>query len=123
MATIAAVAAAGFQLAGGIQANREARRQAKIASSEAEEKARFSERQTKRFRSKQLVNFLKSGVTLEGTPTDVLTDTERLGALEAASIRGAGAARAKTLKAQGRQALFQGIGGGIGSSAKFIGNS
>jgi hypothetical protein len=120
-----AVGQAGLQVVGGIQANREARRQSRIAKAEAEERAQARARDVKKFRARQMVNFLKSGVTLEGTPTDVLTETEKLGAQEVSSIRGAGRERARTLRAQGRQALFSGISGALrtGSQAAIAGGS
>lgn len=61
--------------------------------------------------------FLKSGVTLEGSPLLVLEETRREGAEEVAAIRAGGESRAKTLRAQGRSALIGGFLSGAGDIA------
>lgn len=109
----AAAVSIGGSVIGGLQANKESKRQARIARAEAEERAKASERRTDKIRSQQLVGFLKSGVRIAGTPEEVLAETEQLGAEEAASIRRSGEATARGLRAQGRQALFSGISSGF----------
>lgn len=106
----------GAQLIGGVQASRESKRQAARARAEAEERARESERETRRLRARQVTGFLKSGVLLEGTPLEVLEETELLGAEDAAAIRAGGQARARQLRAEGRSRLIGGIGGAAGSA-------
>ena len=105
------VASAGSQILGGIQANRQARKEAARARAEAEVRAKESERETRKLKARQITGFLKSGVLLEGTPLEVLEETELLGAQDAAAIRTGGAASASRLRAQGRQRLIGGIGG------------
>lgn len=118
-------AAAGFegvsQLYGGVEANKQARKQAKIIEREAEEKAEAHAKNVSRFEASQKVGFLKSGVTLEGSPMLVLEDTRREGAKEVEAIRRTGRAQAESLRDQGRVALIQGILGGGASFSKAAG--
>lgn len=123
------VASAFLQVGGGLAARKEADRQAvealrqgDIARQEAEAEAQRRRREVKQTKSKQLVGFLKSGVSLEGTPFAVLQETERLGAEEVSAIRRAGferqrafGAQARALRVSGRQQLLTGISGAVGT--------
>lgn len=123
--TAASAVSAGAQLIGGFQASREAsvqqdiaRESARQAQIESEERAKAEERESEKLRSRQLVGFLKSGVLLEGTPLQVLEETERLGVEDVEAIRRGGAARAQQFERQGqiaaqtgRARLFSGIAG------------
>lgn len=137
----ATVVSAGASIAGGIQANREAKAQSKFAKQqaglaeqaaaqariEAQEKMAESERQTQKLRSRQLVGFLKSGVLLEGTPLDVFEETELLGRQDVAALERQGNAQATQFqqqafgyRRQGSAALQTGrarLVSGIGSAA------
>lgn len=114
LATALTGLAAGAQLLGGLSARQESKRQARVAQIEAEEKARERKRESERLKKRQLVGFLKSGVTLEGTPELLLRETEELGREDVAAIRRTGRAQAQGARAQGRQALISGIGGAAG---------
>ena len=141
---VALAAAAIGSVVGGIQQSNAASDQAKIAERnqqqaqeaakqsriEAGERADISRRDTQRLKSKQLVGFLSSGVRLEGTPLDVLAETERLGEEDVQSILRGGEARASEFGAQaanfglqgdiartkGRGALIGGLTQGIGKA-------
>lgn len=126
---VGSVVSAGLGVAGAIQANRQASAQRQVAEQaarqaqfEAEERAKARARDVKRLRSRQLVGFLKSGVALEGTPLDVLEETERLGEEDVAAIRRGGQARAGQFRQQaelasaaGRSRLLSGLTGAFAS--------
>lgn len=114
-------AGAGLNIAGGIQANREARRQARIAREEAAEQAAARRQEVDRFKSKQIVSFLKSGVELQGTPLAVLDETEREGQKEVSSILRAGQERSRALRLEGRTRLLQGLSSGLSTGAQALG--
>lgn len=118
MAEAALVASAALQVVGGIQANKQAKKEARIAEAESEERAQSRIRDTRRARSRQLVGFLKSGVRLQGSPFDILDETVELGAQDVRAIRQTGAAQARQFRNVGRQRLIGGIGGGVGSLSK-----
>lgn len=127
------------QVAGGIFAASEASRQQRAAEEaaaaaaeqsrlEAEDQARAAEREAKKLKARQLVGFLKSGVQLEGTPLQVLEETERLGEEDLAALRRRseaqqrqfllqGQARGAAAAATGRARLFSGIGSGLSTIA------
>ena len=55
---------------------------------------------------------------LEGTPQEILAETEKLGAEDIAEIERAEKRQIQSLEAQGRAALLSGVAAGIGSFAK-----
>lgn len=133
----ASLASAGLSVAGGLRAQSESERQAaeairqgKLAAQEAEIEAERREEEIDKFKSQQLVGFLKSGVQIAGTPEEVLAETERLGAEEVAAIRRSGLAsqsafgsQARQLQASGRQQLLSGIASGVGSVGRGFGSA
>lgn len=86
--------------------------------------------QADNFKADQKLAYLKSGVTLEGSPLDVLDETARQATENINAIRSRGRAQqldadaegAATL-AQGRGALIGGLAGGISSMARASYNS
>ena len=136
---LAALAAAAVSSAvGGVQANKEAKKQAvkteAMSNLAAEEEARASSkealavgRDAESTRRRQVVSFLKSGVDLTGSPLMVMEATRRAGlsnveetlrsgSMSASTRRIEGRLQADALKASGRQAFIQGIGGGLSSA-------
>ena len=65
--------------------------------------ARYAE-ETRGFKAEQAVRFLKSGVTLEGSPLEILDETTRVASENIAAMRSKGEAEARALRAQGREA-------------------
>jgi len=138
-AIIASVVSAGASIAGGVSANKEAKRQAATAEAEAnmraEETARMGVREANAVgieaestRRRQKLAYLKSGVDLSGSPLMVMEATRRNGldnveeTLRASSYGAAaqiqeGRSQARALKSSGRQALISGIGNAAGSAA------
>lgn len=115
MQILGGAAGATTELVEGSAAVREAKRQQKInemaaqqTEKETEERIAESERQTKRLTATQLTNFLKSGVALQGTPTDIFAQTQRLGVQDVAALRRSGEAQSRTLRAEGRRLRRQG---------------
>lgn len=120
-------------IAGGASANAEAKRQAQLATFQAQEQGKEAARLAQRdatliaeeadsTRRRQKVAYMKSGVTLEGSPLLVMEGTRARGqqnveeALQAGGA-GVGAAmtegriRAQNVRAQGRQAFISGLTG------------
>jgi len=137
MVTALAAVAAASGIYGGIQAQKEGDKQARLAESAAAERATETRRQTERSaeieqrnidqtEDRQRLNYLASGVTLEGSPLLKLEETRRLGAENIDEIQKAGEAgakaqltegrtRAQAAKSTGRQALISGITGAAGT--------
>lgn len=121
--------AAGF--AGQDAAGREAdllNQQGLIARSEAEAEAERVGTQNRKFKKVQKLAFLKSGVSLFGSPLLVLEETEREGQKEVDAIRRRGFAqqtlfgrKAKIARGKGRQALIGGFTGALKSGLSFFG--
>jgi len=105
-----------------------------MANLAAEEEARASSkealavgREAESVRRRQVVSFLKSGVDLTGSPLMVMEATRRAGlsnveetlrsgSLSASTRRIEGRMQADALKASGRQAFVQGIGGALSNA-------
>lgn len=139
VATAIALAAAGAAVFGGLQAQKESKKQANLAIEQSRLAAAETQRQTDRQVSlenrniqettdRQRIAYLASGVTLEGSPLLKLEETRRLGAENITEISQAGKATsdaqlaegritAQRAKASGRQALLSGITGAARSSA------
>lgn len=90
------------------------------ADAEAE---RYGE-QARDFKAQQALRFLKSGVTLSGSPLDVLDETARVASENISAIRARGSAdqlemdnQAAIARGSGRSALLKGITGGFGKLA------
>lgn len=131
MAAAAALfaASAGLDLVSGVMGYLASKDMASIAYSradmirgEAEANAqRYAEKATAD-RAQQKVMFLASGVTLQGSPIDVLDKSAQLASENIAAIRMQGAAEALDMEQQGKQAEIAGrnalIGGLTGGLAK-----
>lgn len=104
-----AVVGGGASILGGVSANNQAKKQAKLIQTQTEENATEELFQGKRFMEAQKVAFAKSGVKLKGSPLLVMQETIDRSEANADRIRRAGYAEASLMKQQGRQALFSGV--------------
>jgi hypothetical protein len=91
---------------------------------EAEADAVRYQEQAENFKASQALAYLKSGVTLEGSPLDVLDETARVTAENLSAIRARGAAQqqeymseATLTRGRGRAALLGGITGAAKTAA------
>ncbi len=130
LAIIGTAVAAGGEIYQGISEAQAAEEQANIVGKQASESARERKRQIQRLASKQKVSFLKSGVSLEGTPIDILSETFNIGQQDINAILETGRSQQRALIKGGRDALiggftkaigtgltgFQQFGGGFGGS-------
>ncbi len=122
------------EVAGGITATTAAEQeadrldqQAQLINAEAQEEALRVSKERERFRKKQKLAFLKSGVTLAGSPLLILEETKRESAKEVEAIRRRGRAglffgqlQARQTKALGRSKLIGSIVGTAGSTTTSI---
>jgi len=106
----------------------EATRQANLRQQEREQQARAEARENIALEKRQKLSFLKSGVSLEGSPLLLLAETRRKGTenvaailktgqTEATSLLRAGTFQSNQLKSRGRQALIGGLTKGVGTAA------
>lgn len=118
-ALIAATAlSVGSNVFSGIQANKEAKKQAQLTQQQADLSAAEELKQGKRYRNRQAVAYLKSGVAIDqGSPLLAMQETLDTAATNARNIRDTGAAQASIIKKQGRNALISGLIGGTQSIA------
>lgn len=139
VAAIAAAATAASSIIGGIQAQSAAEEQSALALQQAgasaaeQERLAFKEAQVEQetadtARKRQKLAYLKSGVSLAGSPLLVMEETRRKGAENVEEILKAGEAgsnaalaegriQASQIKSSGRQAFARGITGGMGQIA------
>lgn len=130
-------------IVGGMQQNAAAQQQANYAQAQgilqAEESVRQSAAQAQQeadaaddARRKQKLAYLKSGVSLEGSPLLMMEETRLRGERNVNEITTAGGyasaaaiqegrTRAQNYKASGRQAFMSGLGKGLGSASSFAG--
>lgn len=113
----AAAASAVFKLGGGIMAMNEANKQAKFAIQDSKRDAKDEAENVQSQISKNFVEYAKAGVALEGSPMFVINKNIDTGRQNIGRILESGRRQSKSLKAQGRAALFSAIGGAAGSVA------
>lgn len=135
---------AGMSVMGGMQQKSAADQQATNAMASAELRGKEQARQTSEqavqakqdaesFRKEQKLRFLKSGVSLEGSPFLAMEETRRRGqenvnqiieggASGVASTMSEGRTRASSLKQSGRTAFMSGITNAIGTGANYYAN-
>lgn len=78
------------------------RSQARLLQAESEaDIARYAS-ESRAFKAEQSVRYLKSGVTLEGSPLEILDETSRVAAENISAMRARTAAEAGALRAKGR---------------------
>ena len=138
--TALAVAGAGASVAGGMQAQKEGKKQSELAMQQSRASAveeirvtgrqkTLEQREIDKTVDRQKLAYLASGVTLEGSPLLKMEETRRLGAENIEEIGKAGEASSKARLAEGRiqaeqaqsrgrQALMSGITGATGSLSR-----
>ena len=96
----------------------------RMLRAEAEAEAQRYAEQARGLRAKQAVSYLKAGVTLEGSPLDVLDHDALIAEENISAIRAGGAAReleqqglAADARIKGRNAFMAGISSGFGKFA------
>lgn len=108
-----AIAAAGISAGGALYQGIAAKQEADANADQAKSQARFDanqiRRRTTRLLSTQRAGFGKAGVTLEGTPGEVLEDQSAEGELDALAALYGGKSKAFAFKRQGKAALIGGI--------------
>ena len=78
------------------------RSQARLLQVESEaDIARYAS-ESRAFKAEQSVRYLKSGVTLEGSPLEILDETSRVAAENISAMRAKSSAEASALRAKGR---------------------
>lgn len=139
LVTLSLIASVGGSALGGIQqskaasaqasaTNAEAARQAALQQQEADLSARAETRENIKLEKRQKLAFLKSGVSLEGSPLLLLDETRqkggenvdailRSGQTAATGTLARGGLRSAELKSSGRQALTSGLTSGAGTLA------
>ena len=104
-------------IAGGISAQRESEKQAQQAQTEAKEQGEIRADEVRRQIARNTALFAKSGVSLEGSPLFSLEEDAATGVSDVKSILRGGAARASSLRGQGRAALLGGVAKGLGTAS------
>lgn len=128
--TLVAIAGTAYAGYSSMQAsNREAKlqkEQANIAAQEAQSNAEVEAYNQRQALNKQKLAFIKSGVSLEGSPLDVLENTRSWGQKSVDAILKSGASqynlgmqRAANTQASGRAAMIGGVLGSAGTAAKY----
>lgn len=116
-----AVAAIGGGIASSFAANKEAKAlesQAALAQQESRFTAQQKAREVSNFRAKQGINYMASGVTLEGTPLQKMEETRRLGQQEVDAMMRRGQAQSDLLMQRGRAQRNAGRAAMLGSILK-----
>lgn len=105
------------------------KQQGALALSEAQTNAQNEAYNLTQQVENQKVSFLANGVTLEGSPSQVVQASQKYGQSQVNSILKQGASqdsldilRANQTQNQGRAALIAGISQGVGSTATGVGN-
>lgn len=107
---------AATSIAGGVQAQRNAKAEASFRREVGKIEAADKRRDTRRLIASQQVAFAASGVDPSlGTPLDVLGDTVAEAELAALRLQFTRDSEAASLKLRGSQALTQGITSGLGT--------
>jgi hypothetical protein len=116
----AAVVSAAASVTGGVMAYQQGKDQAKAAARQGDILAKESEKKTLKLASAQKASFLSSGLTLEGTPQDVIGETFTLGKEDIGQIKDYYGQQGKNAYSAGRTQLITGIAS-AGSSLAMTG--
>lgn len=101
---------------GGIQAEKAGREEAAETMKATKKEAKRKREELEKFKGRQTMSFLQSGVLLEGSPLLVLEETEREGGEEIREGIEGGFRRAESQRRAGRDALIRGLMQGAGSA-------
>jgi hypothetical protein len=111
----ATLVSAGASVVQGSQQRKEAKRQAALAEENAAVAAEAERESANTALRQQKMSFLKSGVTLAGSPLLLMQETFERGERNARNQVRTGAAQSQTLRAQGSAAFMQGVSSGFKS--------
>jgi hypothetical protein len=117
LAIITAVVSAAASVTGGVMAHQQGKAQAKAAARQGDILAKESEKKTLKLAAAQKASFLSSGLTLEGTPQDVIGETFTLGKEDIGQIKDYYGQQAKNAYSAGRTQLITGIASAAGTLA------
>lgn len=116
-------AAAAMMMMQGVETAKAASREAKdlkkqgaMAHRESERAADIRAGQIEEFEGVQRLQYLKSGVRLEGTPLQILAETRGKGAEEVSSMRQSGRARASLFRSKSKMVKRAGRAGLVGAA-------
>lgn len=112
--------AAGSQVFGGIQAEKEGRRQGRLAEETAREQAEIRAEEVQEQIGRNVTLFAKSGVLLQGSPLLAIQEDIETGRRDVQSILSQGTQEAKSLRASGRAQLFSSLGGATSTVAGIV---
>jgi hypothetical protein len=113
----AAVVSAAASVTGGVMAYQQGKDQAKAAARQGDILAKESEKKTLKLAAAQKASFLSSGLTLEGTPQDVIGETFTLGKEDIGQIKDYYGQQAKNAYSAGRTQLITSIASTAGTLA------
>lgn len=116
--TVLAATSTLASVAQGVSAQKAATSEAEASVERTEAQARQRVRDTMELEKEQQLRFLKSGVSLEGSPLLVLAETRDIGAEDTQNILEAGRQERNQIMSQGRGALFSGLTQAAGTAAK-----
>lgn len=117
------IASAATSIAGGLSSMAAGREQAEAQVEQTEDAMRQRTRKTMELEKIQKLNYLKSGVSLEGSPLLIMAETRDIGAQDVTNIRDSGQDAASSYISQGRQSLFSSVGQAAGSMAGGFGGA
>lgn len=112
IAAVAAVVGAGTSMYTASEARKAKRQAAETARVQAEMDARKQKKATDLLLSQQRAAYAASGVTMEGTPYEVMSLTQIEAEEEYNAILNLGSRRSQSYYAEGQQAYLQGMGQG-----------
>lgn len=105
----------------GVQQAKAGREEAMETLKASKENARRRREELEKFKGKQRMGFLESGVLLEGSPLLVLEETERKGSEEIQEITEGGFRRANKLRRAGRDAFIGSMFSAAGKTGQAAG--
>jgi hypothetical protein len=124
---IAAGTVAGLQIYSGVQANKMAKKQASLIEQqgalqkeEALQEAAMIRDEGKRFRQEQLMQYVSSGVEIQGTPLVVMAETAKMADVQAKAVEKRGYAMADLANANAKITRSQGKAEMIASFGKAV---
>lgn len=108
---------AASQVHGAVQARRQAKRRSRLMEEEGAKLAKRKKIELRKLKALQRVAFAKSGVSLEGSPLEVLLRTEKEGAQEVTETREQAQFASKEEQRAGRSRFVGGLGQAGGTVA------
>lgn len=102
----------------GIDARKQAKKEAMLIEAQAEQQAREKQKALKGLMAQQRLGFAKSGVTLEGSPLLIMEETQQEGQQEISDILSNARMRANMKRSAGRDAFTAGLINAGASAAK-----